>query len=164
MAGCLVAKSKSEEPQRPGSWFVTVLPRGGRTVVGQIVAAVITFLGTGGAAYLGARAANRNTKVEDARTRETEVWERIRWMVTMALSQNDDEAYVGVYLLEKSLDVHTALDRLAGTDTPAAARAAAIRARLIPPASTPAHPPRSNVSSPTTSAVPRRLRGPTRDK
>jgi tetratricopeptide (TPR) repeat protein len=32
-----------------------------------------------------------------------------------------------------ALDVHTALDQLAGTNTPATARAAALRARLIPP-------------------------------
>lgn len=71
---------------------------------GQIVAAVVTFLGTGGAAYLGARTANRSTTAEDARAKETAEWERIRWMVTMALSRNNDEAYVGVYLLETSKD------------------------------------------------------------
>jgi hypothetical protein len=39
-------------------------------LVGQIVAAVVTFIGTGGAAFLGARAANRNTDVEDKRAKE----------------------------------------------------------------------------------------------
>jgi hypothetical protein len=71
-------------------------------IVGQIIVGVATFLGSGGAAYLGARAANRNTKVVDERAKETAEWERIRWMVTMALSRNDDEAYLGVYLLEQS--------------------------------------------------------------
>lgn len=74
---------------------------------GQIVAALITGLATtvaAGWAAFEARGANRNTKVANERAKETAEWERIRWMVTMALSRNDDEAYVGVYLLEKSKD------------------------------------------------------------
>jgi hypothetical protein len=73
-------------------------------IAGEIVVAVAAFLGSGGAAYLGMRAANRNTRVVDERAKETAEWERVRWMVTMALSENPNEAYVGVYLLEKSKD------------------------------------------------------------
>jgi hypothetical protein len=71
-------------------------------IVGQIIVGVATFLGSGGAAYLGARAANRNTKVVDERAKETAEWERLRWVASLASSTNPTEAYLGVYLLEQS--------------------------------------------------------------
>jgi hypothetical protein len=71
-------------------------------LAGQIVAAVVTFVGTGGAAFLGARVAGRNTKVVDARAKETAEWQRIDRMVTMACSENPTQAYVGLYHLQQS--------------------------------------------------------------
>jgi hypothetical protein len=71
-------------------------------IVGQTIAGVATFLASGGAAYLGARAANRNTKVVDERAKRTAEWERIDRLVTMACSENETEAYVGLYLLQQS--------------------------------------------------------------
>jgi hypothetical protein len=85
-------------------------------IVGQVVVAVAAFLGGGGAAYLGMRAANRNTDVEDRRARETALvedkraketaeWARIHELVKMACSTtNPVESYVGVYLLQRSKD------------------------------------------------------------
>ena len=82
-------------------------------LVGQIVAAGITALASGGAAFLGSRSANRNTDVEDKRAKEIAAaeaeraeraaeWDRIHRMVTMACSTNQTESYVGMDLLEKS--------------------------------------------------------------
>jgi hypothetical protein len=71
-------------------------------LAGQIIAAVVTFLGTGGAAFLGARVAGRNTKVVDARAKETAEWQRIDRMVGMACSTNATEQYVGLYHLQQS--------------------------------------------------------------
>ena len=71
-------------------------------MVGLIVASIVTFLGTGGAAFLGARVAIRNANVVDARAKETTEWERIDRMVTMACATNDTEAYVGLYHLQQS--------------------------------------------------------------
>jgi hypothetical protein len=93
-------------------------------LVGQIVAAGITALASGGAAFLGSRSANRNTDVEDQRVREiaeaedkrikeiaaaedqrakdAAEWDRIHRMVTMAFSTNRTESYVGMDLLRKS--------------------------------------------------------------
>jgi hypothetical protein len=82
--------------------FVTVLPVTQAQLVGLIVASIVTFLGTGGAAFLGAGVAIRNANVVDARAKETTEWERIDRMVTMACSTNDTEAYVGLYHLQQS--------------------------------------------------------------
>jgi hypothetical protein len=71
-------------------------------LVGQIIAAVVTFAGTGAAAFLGARVARRNTNVVDARAEETAEWNRIHWMVTMAVSTNPNEAEVGMTHLRES--------------------------------------------------------------
>lgn len=73
-------------------------------LVGQIVAAGVTAVASGGAAFLGVRTANRTTKVEDERAKDTADWERIQRLVTMACSTNDKEAYVGLYHLQKSKD------------------------------------------------------------
>jgi hypothetical protein len=99
-SGQSVPASKNSENQH--GWFVTVPPVADGQLAGQIVAAVVTFLGTGGAAYLGARVAGRNTKVVDARAKETAEWQRIDRLVTMACSENPKEAYVGLYLLQQS--------------------------------------------------------------
>jgi hypothetical protein len=66
------------------------------------VAAIITFLGTGTAAFLRARVAVRNSNVTDARAKANSEWERLQWLATMACSENATEACVGVYLLQKS--------------------------------------------------------------
>jgi hypothetical protein len=71
-------------------------------IVGQIIAGVATFLVTGGAAYLGARSANRSTKVEDARAREAAEWERISQSVDLAVSSDPIKSYVGIQLLVNS--------------------------------------------------------------
>jgi hypothetical protein len=63
-------------------------------LVGQIVAAAVTFIWTGGAAFLGARVANRSTKVVDERAKKTAEWERIDRLAAMACSKNDTETYV----------------------------------------------------------------------
>lgn len=71
-------------------------------VWGQIIAAAVTFVGAAAAAFLGARSANRNTKVVDERAKKTAEWERIDRYVTMACSTNPVESYVGVYHLQQS--------------------------------------------------------------
>jgi hypothetical protein len=84
-------------------------------VWGQIIAAGLTALASGGAAFVGVRTANRNTDVEDRRARETALaeekrakeaaeWDRLQRMVTMACSANPVEAYVGVSHLQQSKD------------------------------------------------------------
>jgi hypothetical protein len=82
--------------------FVTVLLVADPQLVGQIVAGGLTAVASAGAAFLGAWSANRSTKVEDARAKETAEWERIERMITRACSTNTTEAYVGMYQLEKS--------------------------------------------------------------
>jgi hypothetical protein len=75
---------------------------------GQIVAALITGLATTVAAAwaaLEARAANRNTKVVNERAQKTAEWERIDRYVTMTCSENEIEAYVGLFhLIESKAD------------------------------------------------------------
>jgi hypothetical protein len=70
--------------------------------VGQILAAGLTALASGAAAFLGVKTANRNTNVVDERAKQTADWDRLQRLVTMACSTNPTEAYVGVYHLELS--------------------------------------------------------------
>ena len=73
-------------------------------LVGQLVAAGVTALASGGAAFLGVRAANRTTDVEDKRAEDTAEWERIQRLLSMACSQENKEAYVGLSILTESKD------------------------------------------------------------
>jgi hypothetical protein len=59
-------------------------------------------LASGGAAFIGARAANRTTDITEARAKENAEWDRIHRVVTMACSTNPTESYVGMDLLQKS--------------------------------------------------------------
>jgi hypothetical protein len=73
-------------------------------LVSQVVAAGLTVLGAWAAAFLGARSANRNTKIVDARAKENAEWERIIWMANMAVSSNPNEANLGISHLQESKD------------------------------------------------------------
>lgn len=69
---------------------------------GQIIAALVTAVASGGAAFLGVIAANRNTKVVDVRAKHTAEWDHMHRLVAMACSTNQTESYVGMDLHEKS--------------------------------------------------------------
>ena len=99
-----VSASSSEHHRSSGSWFVTVLPVADPQLVGQIVTAVATVLGSGGAAFWGARAANRNTEVVDARAQKTTDMEVARQMFAMALSNDTKEAEAAAYVLREMKD------------------------------------------------------------
>ena len=98
------AASRSEHHRSSGPWFVTVLPVADPQLVGQIVTAVATVLGSGGAAFWGARAANRNTEVVDARAQKTTDMEVARQMFAMALSNDTKEAEAAAYVLREMKD------------------------------------------------------------
>jgi hypothetical protein len=69
---------------------------------GQIIAALVTAVASGGAAFLGVRAANRNVSVVDERAKATAEWERIHQLVDMAISNDPIKSYVGMELLINS--------------------------------------------------------------
>jgi hypothetical protein len=68
---------------------------------GQIIAAGLTALASGGAAFLGVRTANRNTKVVDERAQKTTDMEVARQMFAMALSDNAKESVAAAYVLQE---------------------------------------------------------------
>jgi hypothetical protein len=78
--------------------FVTVLP----VADGQIIAALVTAVASGSAAFLGVRAANRSTNVVDNRAKESAEWVRIYQLVDMASSSDPIKSGVGLHHLEQS--------------------------------------------------------------
>jgi hypothetical protein len=68
---------------------------------GQIIAAGLTALVSGGAAFLGVRTANRNIKVVDERAQKTTDMEVARQMFAMALSDNAKESVAAAYVLQE---------------------------------------------------------------
>jgi len=70
-------------------------------LLGQIIAAGITALASAGAAFAGAGAANRNTKVIDERAQKTADLDLAQRMLAMACSDNASEAFVGASVLKK---------------------------------------------------------------
>jgi hypothetical protein len=92
---------RSEHHQSPGPGFVTVLHVADPVLLGQIVTAVATILASGGAAFWGARAADRNTEVVDARAQKTTDLDVARQMFAMALSDNPREADSAAYVLRE---------------------------------------------------------------
>jgi hypothetical protein len=76
-------------------------------LAGQIVVAVIAALASAGGAFVGARAAKRNTTVVDERAQKTTDMEVARQMFAMACSDKPKESIAAAHVLKGMKDDFT---------------------------------------------------------